>query len=97
MLSGQVDAIVGSKTYGIVIDEIGCGGDYEAKYKLADNIQAMALREGDQEMLDYLNDFVTRNSENGKLDALYEKWIGSARADLPKQMNGIDFTGKAAN
>lgn len=97
MLSGQVDAIVGSKTYGIVIEKTGRGADYEAKYKLADNIQAMAVRKGDQKMLDFLNDFVTRNTENGQLDALYKKWIGADRAKLPVEMPGVDFTGKAGN
>ncbi|MTH78412.1 transporter substrate-binding domain-containing protein [Paracoccus aestuariivivens] len=97
MLSGQVDAIVGSKTYGIVIDTTGRGEAYEAKYKVADNIQAMAVRKGDQEMLAFLNDFVQRNTENGKLDALYKKWIGSDRAQLPTQLQGVDFTGKAAD
>lgn len=97
MLSGQVDAIIGSKTYGIVIEKTGRGDAYEAKYKVADNIQAMAVRKGDQEMLDFLNDFVTRNTENGKLDALYKEWIGVDRAKLPTEMPGVDFTGKAGN
>lgn len=95
LLSGQVDAIVGSKTYGIVIQNTGRGDGYEAKYKVADNIQAMAVRKGDQEMLDYLNDFVTRH--DAELDELYLKWIGQDRADLPTELPGIDFTGKAGN
>lgn len=95
LLSGQVDAIVGSKTYGIVIQNTGRGDGYEAKYKVADNIQAMAVRKGDQEMLDYLNDFVTRHDT--ELDELYLKWIGQDRADLPTELPGVDFTGKAGN
>lgn len=95
LLSGQVDAIVGSKTYGTVIQSTGRGDGFEAKYKVADNIQAMAVRKGDQEMLEYLNDFVTRH--DAELDALYKKWIGSDRADLPVELPGVDFTGKAAN
>ncbi|SMO96349.1 transporter substrate-binding domain-containing protein [Paracoccus laeviglucosivorans] len=95
LLSGQVDAIVGSKTYGIVIQNTGRGDGYEAKYKVADNIQAMAVRKGDQEMLDYLNDFVTRH--DAELDELYLKWIGQDRADLPTELPGVDFTGKAGN
>lgn len=95
LLSGQVDAIVGSKTYGIVIENTGHGEGYEAKYKVADNIQSMAVRKGDQEMLEYLNDFVSRH--DAELDALYAKWIGQDRADLPTELPGVDFTGKAGH
>lgn len=95
LLSEQVDAIVGSKTYGIVIQNTGRGDGYEAKYKIADNIQAMAVRKGDQEMLEYLNDFVTRHE--AELDALYLKWIGQDRAQLPTELPGVDFIGKAGD
>ncbi len=54
----------------------------------------MAVRKGDQEMLDYLNDFVTRHSADGSLDALYKKWIGVDRPKLPTELEGVDFTGK---
>lgn len=94
LLSGQVDAILGSITYGLVIDKTGKSADFERKYKVADNIQAMAVRKGDQEMLDFLNDFVTRHTADGTLDAVYKKWIGIDRAKLPTSMPGIDFTGK---
>ncbi|TKT78179.1 transporter substrate-binding domain-containing protein [Aquamicrobium sp. LC103] len=94
LLSGQVDAILGSVTYGLVIEQTGHGATYERKYKVADNFQGMAVRKGDQEMLDFLTDFVTRHTADGSLDTLYEKWIGVERADLPITLPGIDFTGK---
>lgn len=94
LLSGQVDAILGSVTYGLVIDKTGNSGNFERKYKVADNFQAMAVRKGDQELLDYLNDFVTRHTADGSLDALYKKWIGVDRARLPTTIEGVDFTGK---
>jgi polar amino acid transport system substrate-binding protein len=91
LLSGQVDAILGSLTYGLIIKSVGQSDAYERKYKVADNIQAMAVRKGDQEMLAYLNDFVARNKD--KIDALYKKWIGVDRPELPTEMPGVDFTG----
>ncbi|WP_454817200.1 transporter substrate-binding domain-containing protein [Labrys neptuniae] len=94
LLSGQVDAILGSVTYGLVITKTGHGADYERKYKVADNFQGMAVRKGDQEMLAFLTDFVTRHSADGTLDALYKKWIGVDRAKLPTALPDIDFTGK---
>ncbi|MQX49362.1 transporter substrate-binding domain-containing protein [Sinorhizobium medicae] len=94
LLSGQVDAILGSVTYGLVIKETGHSAEYERKYKVADNFQGMAVRKGDEEMLDFLNDFVTRHTADGSLDALYKKWIGVDRVKLPTTLPGIDFTGK---
>lgn len=94
LLSGQVDAILGSVTYGLVIKQTGNEAQFERKYKVADNFQGMAVRKGDQEMLDYLNDFVARHTADGTLDALYKKWIGVDRAKLPTTLPGVDFTGK---
>lgn len=94
LLSGQVDAILGSLTYGLVIESTGNGDKYVRKYKAADNIQAMAVRKGDQAMLDFLNDFVTRHNADGSLDTLYKKWIGVDRPTLPTTLEGVDFTGK---
>lgn len=94
LLSGQVDAILGSITYGLVIQQTGNEAQYGRKYKVSDNFQGMAVRKGDQEMLDFLNDFVTRHTADGTLDALYKKWIGVDRAKLPTTLPGVDFTGK---
>ncbi len=94
LLSGQVDAIVGSITYGLVIKQTGNDASFGRKYKVADNFQGMAVRKGDQEMLDFLNDFVARHTADGSLDALYKKWIGVDRAKLPTTLPGVDFTGK---
>jgi polar amino acid transport system substrate-binding protein len=94
LLSGQVDAIVGSITYGLVIKQAGYDAQFERKYKVADNFQGMAVRKGDQEMLAFLTDFVTRHTADGTLDALYKKWIGVDRAKLPTTLPGVDFTGK---
>lgn len=94
LLSGQVDAILGSVTYGLVIKETGHSAEFERKYKVADNFQGMAVRKGDQDMLTFLTDFVTRHTADGSLDALYKKWIGVDRAALPTTLPGVDFTGK---
>jgi polar amino acid transport system substrate-binding protein len=94
LLSGQVDAILGSVTYGLVIKETGYDKQFERKYKVADNFQGMAVRKGDDELLAYLNDFVAKHTADGSLDALYKKWIGVDRAKLPTELPGVDFTGK---
>lgn len=94
LLSGQVDAILGSVTYGLVIKETGYDKQFERKYKVADNFQGMAVRKGDHEMLAFLTDFVAKHTADGSLDALYKKWIGVDRAKLPTTLPGVDFIGK---
>ncbi|TNM61643.1 transporter substrate-binding domain-containing protein [Aliirhizobium smilacinae] len=94
LLSGQVDAILGSVTYGLVIKQTGYDKQFERKFKVADNFQGMAVRKGDTEMLAFLTDFVTRHTADGSLDAIYKKWIGVDRAKLPTTLPGVDFTGK---
>ena len=41
----------------------------------------IALRPGQEELTKAVNDFVARNTANGELNKLYQKWLG---ADLPK-------------
>lgn len=94
LLAGQVDAILGSVTYGLVIKSTGNDGKYERKYKVADNYQGMAVRLGDRAMLDWLNDFVKRGTADGTLDGLYRKWIGADRPTLPTSLPGVNFTGQ---
>lgn len=94
LLAGQVDAILGSVTYGLVIKSTGNDGKYERKYKVADNYQGMAVRLGDKAMLDWLNDFVKRRTADGTLDGLYKKWIGADRPTLPTSLPGVNFTGQ---
>jgi len=94
LLSGQVDAILGSITYGLVIKQAGYDAQFERKYKVSDNFQGMAVRKGDEEMLAFLTDFVTKHTADGSLDELYKKWIGVDRAKLPTTLPGVDFTGK---
>lgn len=92
LLAGQVDAILGSVTYGLVIESTGNSGKYERKYKVADNYQGMAVRKDDKKMLEWLNDFVKRKSADGTLNALYKKWIGVDRPELPTTLPGVSFT-----
>jgi polar amino acid transport system substrate-binding protein len=42
---------------------------------------AVAMRPGNEPLLKSVNDFVARNTANGELNKLYNKWLG---ADLPK-------------
>jgi polar amino acid transport system substrate-binding protein len=41
----------------------------------------IAVRPGQDDVLKSVNEFVAKNTANGELNKLYQKWLG---ADLPK-------------
>ncbi len=46
---------------------------------------AWAVQRGNNELRDWLNDFLNRQHENGQLHELQKKWFGEAYPDLPRQ------------
>ncbi|PYB97456.1 ABC transporter substrate-binding protein [Pseudomonas sp. MB-090624] len=90
LASGQVEAILGSFTYGLALST-GRSGRFEDKFSVADNYLAMAVRKEDKAMLDWLNKFVQRKKADGELAAIYSKWMKGSLPMLPERMDGIDF------
>ena len=56
-------------------------GKFEPKFVLKQQEMAVAMRPGQEHLLKSVNDFVEKNTKNGELNKLYEKWLG---APLPK-------------
>lgn len=81
LLSGQVDAIGCSITVAAQIAKRAPAGQFESKFQLLQQNMAVALRPGQDEVANAVNDFIARNTANGELNKLYQKWLG---ADLPK-------------
>ena len=54
---------------------------FENKFNLLQQAMGIALRPGQDELTKAVNDFVARNTANGELNKLYQKWLG---APLPK-------------
>ena len=80
LISGQVDAIGCSTTVAAQINKRDPGA-FEPKFVLKQQEMAVALRPGQEHLLKAVNDFVAKNTANGELNKLYEKWLG---APLPK-------------
>jgi polar amino acid transport system substrate-binding protein len=80
LISGQVDAIGCSTTVAAQINKRQPGA-FEPKFVLKQQEMAVALRPGQDPLLHAVNDFVAKNTANGELNKLYQKWLG---ADLPK-------------
>jgi polar amino acid transport system substrate-binding protein len=92
LLTGQADAVLGSITYGVVLGRAGKSVDFENKYKVSDNLLGMAVRPAEKEMLDWLNAFIDRHKADGKLAAIYKKWMLMDLPELPDTVPGISFT-----
>ena len=79
LLSNQVDAIGCSTTVAAQIAK-RAGDGFESKLVLKQQFMAVAMRQGQPELLKTVNDFVARNTANGELNKLYRKWL---QTDLP--------------
>lgn len=81
LLSGQVDAIGCSTTVAAQIAKRAPANTFENKFLLRQQLMGVAMRPGQTELLKTVDDFVARNTANGELNKLYQKWLGT---DLPK-------------
>jgi polar amino acid transport system substrate-binding protein len=81
LISGQVDAIGCSVTVAAQIAKRVPAGTYENKFTLVQQSMGIAMRPGQEELHKAVNEFVQKNTANGELNKLYQKWL---QADLPK-------------
>ena len=81
LMSGQVDAIGCSVTVAAQIAKRVPANTFENKFNLLQQAMGIAMRPGQEDLHKAVNEFVARNTANGELNKLYQKWLG---ADLPK-------------
>lgn len=86
LLTGQVQAIGVS---GTVIHHIEqrAGDRFDKKFSLRQQVQGIAVRPDDDKLRAYLDDFLRRIKDNGKLAAVYEKWL---KASLPAMLSSTE-------
>ncbi|WP_338609316.1 transporter substrate-binding domain-containing protein [Pelagibacterium nitratireducens] len=75
LLSGQTPLMGASN---VVISQINtmAPDQFDTKFSLRQQSQAIAVRPGSDELLAYINDFLGRVKEDGSLNALHEEWVG---------------------
>lgn len=89
LLSGQVDLVGASNTQIAPIEQVAGAGKYAIKLPISRNYQGAAVRPGEREWVNYINDFIGRKIDSGELGALYKKWIGQEMAkDMPTTGEG---------
>ncbi len=76
LLSGQVDLAGAAATQLGPIAQVAGTGKFDVKLVVSRGYQGAAVRPGEREWVDYINNFIARKSANGELGALYKKWIG---------------------
>ncbi|WP_399696685.1 transporter substrate-binding domain-containing protein [Xenophilus sp.] len=81
LISGQVDAIGCSVTVAAQIAQRVPAGTFENKFTLVQQAMAIAMRPGQDDLLKNVNEFVAKNTANGELNKLYQKWL---KSDFPK-------------
>ena len=81
LISGQVDAIGCSVTVAAQIAKRVPANTFENKFTLVQQSMGIAMRPGQEELAKAVNEFVQKNTANGELNKLYQKWL---QADLPK-------------
>jgi polar amino acid transport system substrate-binding protein len=82
LMSGQVDAIGCSTTVAAQIAK-RAGDAFESKFVLRQQFMAVAMRQGQPDLLKGMNDFVAKNTANGELNKLYVKWLQTELPALP--------------
>jgi polar amino acid transport system substrate-binding protein len=57
--------------------------ELESKFVVRTSYYAVGLRQGDPDLLRWVNTWIFFNTQNGQLAQIYEKWIGSKLPNLP--------------
>lgn len=81
LLTGQVQAVGVS---GTVIHHIEQEAPerFDKKFVLREQVQGIALRPDDDKLRAYVNEFLHRIKQDGTLNAIHQKWLGSPLPDV---------------
>ncbi|MFA7438065.1 transporter substrate-binding domain-containing protein [Castellaniella sp.] len=83
LLSGQADAL---GTNQLILQQLAKENpkmELEKKFTLARQFQGVTLRLDDYNLLQWTNTFIYVIKNNGELDAVTQKWLGTPLPDLP--------------
>jgi polar amino acid transport system substrate-binding protein len=82
--AGQIDGWAATPPRLRTLKERYPDRNYESKFDIADLLYyAIGVRHNEPNLLQWVNTWLFINNNNGKLDAIYEKWIQEARPPMP--------------
>ena len=82
LLSGQVDAVTASVTTLPLLEKLAGPGRFERKFDVQTQVNGIAVRPGQTELLAWVNDAVDAWLKDGQLAAIYRTWSGIDLPDL---------------
>jgi polar amino acid transport system substrate-binding protein len=83
MLSGQIDTLALSTTTVRAFLALNPSLDYETKLALRHQPNGIALRRRQADLMQWINTFIYYVKNNGELDAICRKWIGTPLPEMP--------------
>jgi polar amino acid transport system substrate-binding protein len=82
-LSGQTDLWATLNTIAIDLSKKNPQRDTELKFKLRNSPAHMAMRQGDFQLLRWMDTFIFFIKGNGELNRLHQTWLGEPMGDVP--------------
>src|SRR3984893_16401266 len=82
-LSGQTDLWATLNTIAIELSKKNPGRNTELKFKLRNSPAHMAMRQGDFQLLHWIDTYIFFIKGNGELQRLHRAWLGEDIGDLP--------------
>jgi polar amino acid transport system substrate-binding protein len=84
LLSKQVDAITMSTLMIKEIAKVTSVEPYDIKFRVQRLVHGMAMRQGQDDLLNFVNQFLKTVKKNGELNAIHQKWLGIDFVDVEK-------------
>lgn len=75
LISGQVPLIGCSNVCFVTINKLA-PGKYDKKFELSSQVQGIAVKPGEKDLLDWVNQFIEKVKTNGELGKISQKWLG---------------------
>lgn len=82
-LSGQAQLFACSSFVAVELAKKNSNKEFDLKFVIRPSPGHMAVKMGEQNMLQWMNSFIFFNKINGELDKLHHKWLGRGMDPLP--------------
>lgn len=82
-ISGQVDVLVSGNTLAAAIAENNPDMSIERKFIIKDSPAFIGVKQGNIDLLQWVNVFILHKKLGGELNAISEEWLGQSLPDLP--------------
>jgi polar amino acid transport system substrate-binding protein len=81
LISGQVDAVGENEATMGQLVKLNASLDVDKKFRITQQVNGIAVRKGQFELLQWVNTFVGYTARNGELDGIYRKWLNEPLPD----------------